>query len=366
MLTTNPKHAFNDLTYARLKEYTSSSATVFKLMKGYLIGLLQGWATGRNLYVTITDAERNLEICKVTDMGSDKLTVERGQGGTVAQNWPEGSLIIQRLVAANLGRFHQNGEYRTINYNPNGVLSANYPGEKVYETGANPCQVRWWINSETNKWRLLAGVKCDWEYYDDGYVKTAYLDYACDSADGWIKNTNVNWNTCRTAGTGDETNDDGSGFLYGGKIWAAHAAGNYIIHRTFLYFDLNGAPLGITGVELHVRAKSGGSDPIAIVQEGTQGSSLSNGDYDAFTGNEFGTFDPDTTEGDLSLTFNAFGYSYVEGIVGSGGIAKLCLREYAHDHQNLVVPDFYSYAVSIYLENDVHEEYRPFLRLRYD
>ena len=80
-MTSNAKHGFNDLAYARLKEYTTSSSTVLKLMKGYVSGLLQGWASGRNIYVTITDVEGNAEICKVTAISGDNLTVSRGQDG---------------------------------------------------------------------------------------------------------------------------------------------------------------------------------------------------------------------------------------------------------------------------------------------
>jgi len=172
MATSYSKHGFNDLTYARLSEYTNSSATTLKLIHGYVANLLQGWASGRNLYLTLTDAARNLEICKVTAINGDNLTVERGQDGTVARNWPAGSLISQRLVSTNLGRFNQKGEYRSISYNPNGVLAGAYPGEKVYETGADACQVRWWLFNEGTKWRLLAGEICSWEHYDgNGYIQ---------------------------------------------------------------------------------------------------------------------------------------------------------------------------------------------------
>lgn len=167
------KHGFNNLTYARLCEYTASSAVVLRLIHGYVANLLQGWASGRNMFVTLRDVEGNIEVCKITDIQGDNLTVARGQDGTIARNWPAGTLVAQRSVADSLGRFIQKGEYRTVEYNPNGVIAGLYPGEKIYETGADACQKRWWLFNESTKWRLLAGEKCSWEIYDgDGYIQS--------------------------------------------------------------------------------------------------------------------------------------------------------------------------------------------------
>ena len=172
MATSYAKHGFNDLSYARLSDYTNSSATVLRLIHGYVASLYQGWVSGRNMFITLRDAAGNLEICKVTDIQGDKLTVARGQDGTVAQNWPAGTLIAQRSVAENLGRIMQKGEFKTIDYNPNGVLIPEYPNEKVYQSG-DSCHRRWWIHGDSNKWRLLAGVKCIDEYWDGGWLYAA-------------------------------------------------------------------------------------------------------------------------------------------------------------------------------------------------
>lgn len=367
MATSYSKHGFNNLTYARLLEYTSSSATTLKLIHGYVSKLLQGWASGRNLYVTITDAQANLEICKVTDINFNNLTVERGQDGTVARNWPAGSLISQRLVSTNLGSIHQKGEYRTIGYNPNGVLAGAYPGEKVYETGSAACQKRWWLFNEGTKWRLLAGDMCSWEFQDgDGYIRVAYFDFEGDDDDGYVQYENGNWTTCRTAPTGDLVNDDGSGFLYGIRATVEYDNIVYKIRRSFLYFDLSSAPMGITQVELHIKGKSGGGDPLAFFQEGTQGKPLSTADYDAFTGPGFALLDPGTTDADYIVSLNYDGVYYMELVVALGGIAKFCIREYDHDVMGLTVPAFYNYSLSLYDNDYPSSTWRPFLRLRYD
>ena len=165
MPTAYSKHGFNNLTYARLSEYTSSSAVILRLIHGYVSKFLQGWAPGLNMFVTLRDVEGNIEICKITDIQSDNLTVTRGQDGTIARNWPAGTLVTQRAVSESLGRVIQKGEFRTIAYNPNGVLTREYPNEKIYQTGGD-CERRWWIHGADNKWRLAAGIICPGEYYD--------------------------------------------------------------------------------------------------------------------------------------------------------------------------------------------------------
>lgn len=171
MATSYAKHGFNDLAYARLRDNIASGDVTLRMGSWYIYQFNKGWASDRNMYITITDAACNIEVCKVTAITGSVMTIERGQDGTVARAWPVGALISQRLVAANLGRFDQKGEFRTISYNPNGILSRDYPNEKVYETGSHACQKRWWIHAADNKWRLLAGDVCDWEYYDDGWIR---------------------------------------------------------------------------------------------------------------------------------------------------------------------------------------------------
>lgn len=373
MLTSNSKHAFNDLTYARLKDSASSSATVLNLMKGYLTGFLQGWASGRNLYVTIMDAERNLEICKVTGMAWDKLTVERGQDGTAARAWPVGSLISQRLVAASLGRFDQKGEYRTVSYNPDKLLVPSYPGEKVYQNGSAACQKRWFINTESNgldRWRLLAGELCDWEYYDDGYIKDAYLDYYGDTADGYVKYANANWNTCRGAVTGD-AHDDSEGYSANG-VFASYDGANYNICRAFFYFDLSGASAGITSVEFHMTVYKHPSElRYASLQEGSQQDPISNDEYDSFNPNSFGLFEvlvasvvPEKQR--INYTLNGNGYTYIEGIISAGGIAKIAMREYTRDYSDSPPAPGSNIGISIHYADSPAQIDQPFLRLRYD
>jgi hypothetical protein len=119
------------------------------------------------------DPSANREVVKVTAIAGDNLTIARGQDGTVARAWPSGTLVTQRTVAANLTGIIQKTAFRTITVNPNGVYTAVYPGEKVYQSGPAAGERRWWKNTTGTKWRLIAGAMYGSEYLNaDGYVVT--------------------------------------------------------------------------------------------------------------------------------------------------------------------------------------------------
>lgn len=167
------EHIFNNVAYGRIKGGISASATTIELYPGHILSFLPGWVSGKEFYLTITDSSANVEIVKVTALNSETndLTVERGQDGLSARQWYDGSVICQRLVAANCERLIQKESFREVAYNPNGVLSASYLGEKVYQSGPTDCEKRWWKNTTGTKWRLIAGGICGDEYYDDdGYI----------------------------------------------------------------------------------------------------------------------------------------------------------------------------------------------------
>jgi len=124
---------------------------------------------------------------------------------------------------------------------------------------------------------------------------------------------------------------------------------------------------GITAVELHLKASDDGSTGFyeVSVQEGTQGVALSNDDYDAFTGDLFGTFDVDASPKDINLTLNVDGFNYIESVRLVGGIAKLCLREYDHDYLNVSAGLGWGGYFGVYFSEAIEAD-SPFLRLRYD
>ncbi|HDG97988.1 MAG TPA: hypothetical protein ENG73_07450 [Desulfobacterales bacterium] len=152
------ERVYNNLPYATLREAITASDTEIALAPGGAAVFLPNWSSGKIMYLTITDPDHNVEIVKVTGITGDVLTVERQQGGTTARSWNAGAIVCQRGVAADFENFIQKGVFRMTTTPPDGVLAAEYDGEKVYESGADDCHKRWHINrgGGTN-WDVLAG-----------------------------------------------------------------------------------------------------------------------------------------------------------------------------------------------------------------
>ena len=171
-MAASDKHVFNNKGGSFLLSGISAAAVTADLMPGGAMAFLSGWESGEAMYLTITDASSNIEVVKVTDIYQDQLTVVRGQDNSTARIWPAGAVVAQRLTASDLGNFIQKIAFRSVTYNPNGVLTGAFDGEKVYQTGYNACQIRWWKNTGGGtQWRLIAGAKCSEDTEDsDGYV----------------------------------------------------------------------------------------------------------------------------------------------------------------------------------------------------
>ena len=165
------EHKFVNAGYSNLIAAISASALAMALVPGGVHAFLPGWAVSKYLYLTLVDAHANREVVKVTAISGDNLTIERGQDGTVARAWSAGTLVTQRIVAANLTGMIQRAGFRSIVVNPNGTYTAVYPGEKVYQSGPSAGERRWWKNTTGTKWRLIAGDMYGSEYRDgDDYV----------------------------------------------------------------------------------------------------------------------------------------------------------------------------------------------------
>lgn len=98
------------------------------------------------------------------------LVCERGQGGTVAQDWPAGTLLFLSTTADHYESLFQPDGTRQIDFNPNGVISPNYRGEKILQYAG--CQIRWWqsFDAVNPYWHLIAGLPCgDEEFVDPGW-----------------------------------------------------------------------------------------------------------------------------------------------------------------------------------------------------
>jgi photosystem II stability/assembly factor-like uncharacterized protein len=124
---------------------------------------------GDDKYAILRDPV-NREIVKIDIAGSTSpiLTVARGQGGTSAKSWKTGALIFASTHADHYNSIIQAGAYRTIDYNPNEILSPLYAGEKVYQNSPAGCE-RWWksFNGADPYWDIITGDPCGSEVYKD-------------------------------------------------------------------------------------------------------------------------------------------------------------------------------------------------------
>jgi hypothetical protein len=95
------------------------------------------------------------------------LKVARGQGGTSSMAWPAGTLLFISTHADHYESLFQPEGTRQIDYNPNGVLSPLYAGEKIFQYGG--CEIRWWMSFDAVNpyWHLIAGLPCEGEIYAD-------------------------------------------------------------------------------------------------------------------------------------------------------------------------------------------------------
>jgi hypothetical protein len=120
------------------------------------------------------------------------------------------------------------------------------------------------------------------------------------------------------------------------KGYAAEASRTptgFEVRRSFFYFDTMSIPNAATVVDVKLKlwgysAKEGNSQ--YVIQQGTQTDYLSDGDFDSFTGPEWGLIDTWTVGAYNTITFNANGRSGID----KAGVTKICIRDYSYDFLN--------------------------------
>jgi hypothetical protein len=142
--------SFKNVARTALDDELSAAATTMKILGG------DWYAFTRNVdfYCLLLGVERT-EIVKVTGGTSPYFTIERGQEGSSAKDWPRGTLCFQNTSAASFAAFVQHEVFRQGAYNPNGALTSLYFGEKFYQSDDE----LWWksIAAGSTEWRLIAG-----------------------------------------------------------------------------------------------------------------------------------------------------------------------------------------------------------------
>lgn len=310
-----------------------------------------------DVYATITDPTKAIEIVKITAISGNVFTIVRSQEGTSNVAWPVGSVIVQRLTAGNLDTFFQKGSNRTFPYNPNGLLTALYPGEKVYQTGAESCELKWWINITGTTWALLAGDLCEW---DDGYGVGMPILADNQGYIGYYNTAGKTWAQVRTATDGDIPY---TAYDFSVTVNYNTALTRYQIWRAFLDFDvsaLNGETatdvyMTITGINNSVNSNS----QILTLVEGTWTPPLAAADYDAFNAVSLGEFDFGLGEGagynlgyehvmDVVCTLNASGIAVVQAAMDASTSARFVIREKYFDFSNHTPTQLYDGAYLFY------------------
>ena len=186
-MTANTEHIFNTGARSRIDAAITASATSLTLIPGGVVNFLPGWSSGKEFYCTLVDASRNREIVKVTAISDHTFTIVRGQDSSTARAWPIGTMIAQRPVAANYDRFIQK-TFRTVTYNPNGVVTGAWDGEKIYDS----VSLTWWINISGTIWKALTASD-PVGYIFSGFT-TAYTqstDQYNALADSWTNMTDM-------------------------------------------------------------------------------------------------------------------------------------------------------------------------------
>jgi len=158
---------FNTKAYGRIKGGITDIDTSIELYPGYIHTLATNWITAKSLHATIVDRLGNREVITITDIDfkNNKLTASRGVS---ARSWTDGCVISQRITEDDASQFIQKEAFREIAYNPNGVLTAKYVGEKVFQNGAYDFQKRWWKNITGTSWQLIAGSPYDIDLISSG------------------------------------------------------------------------------------------------------------------------------------------------------------------------------------------------------
>ena len=158
---------FTDKAVAHLTAEIAIDATQISIYKAEYNEVLS--AQGDHVYLLLR-GPINRELVKIdlsTSLWGQFLNIERGQGGTIAAAWPQGSMLCATTHEDHYNAIAQTGDHRTIDYNPNDVLSPLFAGEKVYQSTVG--YQRWWksFNGVNPYWDIITGAVGEKESYKD-------------------------------------------------------------------------------------------------------------------------------------------------------------------------------------------------------
>ena len=173
--------------------------------------------------------------------------------------------------------------------------------------------------------------------------------------DGTVYYSNLNWDTCHDATSG---NLDTTSTRLNNGIAASYAL-VYEIHRSFFYFDTSSIPdtATVDSATLYLYGFYYAESSVCAMK-GTQGSTLSSGDYDSFTGSEYGHTSWSISTYN-SISFNSQGCSDID----KTGTTKICCREYNHDYLDSAPNG--NYRCGVYYADYTGTSRDPYLEVTY-
>lgn len=188
----------------------------------------------------------------------------------------------------------------------------------------------------------------------DGVLEScSYIDadtYYGSTSDGYIYVSDSSFSTARNASSGSSAYSSNTSAGYAVQAWYdSEESHNYYINRSFFYFDTSAVSGNVTAATLNIygttRYYSAGG---VVAYEGTQGTTLSVGDFDAFTGSSFDSINSGSWNQSAynTLTFGSGEYS----IINTSGITKICCREKDHDDANSAPSGGYNEGM-VYADN---------------
>ena len=164
---------------------------------------------------------------------------------------------------------------------------------------------------------------------EDGHIQSA----------GYVQGGDT-WEEVRNGELSLTTTANADVFYIGGSLHPFLSLTYWWIYRAFFMFDTSSVyTSSVSGASLFVRTTSAEISSMTIsAQQGTQGDTLTDADFDAFSGDFFGTVNCQDANAWNEIVFNDAGINAIE----VDGITYICCREYAHDYVNSQPDDEYS------------------------
>jgi hypothetical protein len=175
-------------------------------------------------------------------------------------------------------------------------------------------------------------------------------------ADGEVYQGGTDWSAARSAASGFDL--DSSSVFRSAAMVAEKSGSNYIIHRSFFYFDTSAIEGSISQViEKLFRYGSITGNVIAIL--GMQSDPLILDDFDQFGSDIFGEQEWSGGYDYKSINFDSEGIDAIQ----KGGTTLICNKEYDHDFLDSPPGDGLSFGGGCYFSDYSGTTYDPYLQI---